>query len=81
MDSSGKEDANSEGSSSSRANSHSRRKGKKHKCSKNHDPEEFKKAKPPSVDGEIKKGEEVEAWLVVLKKYFRFHDYSKKLKP
>jgi hypothetical protein len=28
------------------------------KYSKSHDPEEFKKSKPPTFDGEIKKGEE-----------------------
>jgi hypothetical protein len=60
--------------------SHSQREGKKWKHSKNHDPEEFKKSKPPSFDGEIKKGEEVEAWLLGLKKYFRVHDYSENLK-
>jgi hypothetical protein len=77
---SGKEDDNFEESSSSRASSHSKRKGKKRKRSKNHDPEELKKSKPPSFDGEIKKGEEVEAWLLGLKKYFRVHDYFEKLK-
>jgi hypothetical protein len=43
-------------------------------------PEDFKKAKPPTFDGEIKKGEEVEVWLLGLKKYFRVHDYSENLK-
>jgi hypothetical protein len=38
--------------------------------------EEYKKAKPPTFDGEIKKGEEVEAWLLGLKKYFWVHNYS-----
>jgi hypothetical protein len=42
--------------------------------------EEFKKAKPPSFDGDIKKGEEVEAWLLGLKKYFRVHDYYENVK-
>jgi hypothetical protein len=69
-----------EGSSSSRTSSHSRRKWKKRKHSKSHNLEEFKKAKPPSFDGEIKKGEEAEAWLLGLKKYFRVHDFSENLK-
>jgi hypothetical protein len=47
---------------------------------KNHNLEEFKKAKPPSFDGEIKKGEEAEAWLLGLKKYFKVHDFSENLK-
>ena len=79
-ESSGKETNNSEGSSSSRSSSHAHKKGKKWKCSKTHGPEEFKKSKPPSFDGEIKKGEEVETWMLGLKKYFKFHDYSKNLK-
>lgn len=36
---------------------------------------EFKKAKSPTFDGEIKKGEEAKAWLFSLKKYFRVHNY------
>jgi hypothetical protein len=42
--------------------------------------EEFKKAKPPTFDGEIKKGEEVEAWLLGMRKYFWVHNYSKNTK-
>jgi hypothetical protein len=60
-DSSGKETGDSEGSSSRRNCSYSRRKQKKGNHSKGHNIEEFKKAKPPSFDGEIKKGEEAEA--------------------
>jgi hypothetical protein len=66
-ESSGKETGDSEGSSSSRISSHSQRKQKKRKHSKSHNLEEFRKAKPPSFDGEIKKGEEAEAWLLGLK--------------
>ena len=79
-DSTEKEAGDSEGSSSSRTSSYSHRKQKKQKTSKSHKFEEFKKAKPPSFDGEIKKGEEVEAWLLGLKKYFRVHDFSENLK-
>ena len=75
-DFSGKEAGDLEGSSSSRTSSHCRRKRKKQKISKSHNIEEFKKANPPSFDGQIKKGEEVEAWLLGLKKYFRVHDFS-----
>jgi hypothetical protein len=42
--------------------------------------EESKKAKLPTFDGEIEKGEEVEAWLFGLKKYFQVHNYSKNTK-
>jgi hypothetical protein len=72
-DSTEKEAGDSEGSSSSGTRSYSQ---KKQKTSKSHKFEEFKKAKPPSFDGEIKKGEEAEAWLLGLEKYFRVHDFS-----
>jgi hypothetical protein len=75
-DSSGKETGDLEGSSSSITSPHSRRKQKKQKHSKNCNLEEFKKAKPPSFDGEIKWGEEAEAWLLGIKKYLRVHDFS-----
>jgi hypothetical protein len=60
-DSSEKEAGNSEGSSSSRTSSYLRRKQKKKKSSKGQKFEEFRNSKPPSFDGEIKKGEEAEA--------------------
>jgi hypothetical protein len=79
-ESSGKEAGNFEGYSSIKTSSQSQRKGKKRKNSKSCDPKEFKKSKPPSFDGEIKKGEEVEAWLLGLNKFFRVHDYSENVK-
>jgi hypothetical protein len=45
-------------------------KKRKRKKSQSFLTEEFKKARPPTFDGEIKKGEEAEAWLFNLKKYF-----------
>jgi len=41
---------------------------------------EFKKIKPPIFNGEIEKGEEVEAWLSGMNKYFQIYNYSDKLK-
>ena len=41
---------------------------------------EFKKIKPPTFNGETKKGEEVESRLSVMKKYFQMYNYSNKLK-
>jgi hypothetical protein len=79
-ESSSEETDNSKELSSSETSSHSQRRRKKRKHSKSHDPEEFKKSKPPTFDGEIKKGEEAEVWLLGLKKYFRVHDYSENLK-
>jgi len=31
---------------------------------------EFRKIRPPTFNGEVEKGEEVEAWLLGMKKYF-----------
>jgi hypothetical protein len=36
---------------------------------------ELRKIKPPTFNGEHRKGEEVEAWLLEMKKYFQLHDY------
>jgi hypothetical protein len=47
---------NSKELSNSETSSHSQRRRKRRKHSKSHDPEEFKKAKPPTFDGEIKRG-------------------------
>ena len=37
---------------------------------------EFKKIKPPTFNGETKKGEEVESWLSGMRKYFQIYNYS-----
>ena len=49
------------------------RKRRRHKENILHD--EFRKIKPPTFNGENKKGEEAEAWLLEMKKYFQLHDY------
>lgn len=41
---------------------------------------EFKKIKPTSFDGESKTGEEAEAWLLDIKKYFHIYNYSSNMK-
>ena len=41
---------------------------------------EFKKIKPPMFNGEVGKGEEVEAWLSGMKKYFQIYNYPDRLK-
>jgi hypothetical protein len=79
-DSFGEDTNNSKESSSGKTSSHSQTRRKKRKHSKSRDHEEFKKDKPPTFDGEIKKEEEAEVWLLGLKKYFRVHDYSENLK-
>jgi hypothetical protein len=37
---------------------------------------ELRRLKPPTFDGEHRKGEEVEAWLLGMRKYFQLHNYS-----
>jgi hypothetical protein len=34
------------------------------------------KIKPPTFDGEHKKDEDVETWLLSMRKYFQLHNYS-----
>ena len=41
---------------------------------------EFKKIKPTSFNREYKTGEEVEAWLLDIKKYFQIYNYSSNMK-
>lgn len=43
-------------------------------------PQEFKKENPSTFYGKVKKEEEVEAWLLGMKKYFREHDYFENMK-
>lgn len=38
-------------------------------------PEEFKKSKVPTLDGEMKKSEDAEIWFLGMKKFFRLHSY------
>jgi hypothetical protein len=41
---------------------------------------EFKKIKPSTFDGESRMGEEVEAWLLDINKYFQIYNYSSNMK-
>jgi hypothetical protein len=45
-----------------------------------HQEGEFKKIKPTTFDGESRMGEEVEAWLLDIKKYFQIYNYSSNMK-
>jgi hypothetical protein len=40
---------------------------------------EIKNIKPPTLNGEHKKGEEVEAWLLEMNKYSQLHDYPSRV--
>ena len=45
-----------------------------------HSRDEFRKAKPPTFNGEIKTGQEAEAWLLGMRTYFQVQDYSGNMK-
>jgi hypothetical protein len=40
---------------------------------------ELRKIKPPAFNGEHRKGEEVESWLLEMKEYFQLHDYPSRV--
>ena len=40
---------------------------------------EMRKLKPPSFEGEREREDDVEAWLLGLRRYFQFHNYSSNL--
>ena len=42
--------------------------------------DEFKKASPPTFNGETKNGQEAEAWFLGMRKYFQVQDYSENMK-
>ena len=46
---------------------------------KNNSQDEFKKARPPTFNGEVNTGQEAEAWLG-MRKYFQVQDYSENMK-
>ena len=46
----------------------------------NHSCDEFKKASRPTFNGEVKNGQDVEACLLGMRKYFQVQDYSGNMK-
>jgi len=43
-------------------------------------PDEFKKVKQPTFDRYLKNMEDAEAWLLVMNKLFKMHDYTENMK-
>ena len=43
-------------------------------------PDEFKKAKPPTFDAELKNPEDEKAWLLGMNKLFELHEYKENMK-
>jgi hypothetical protein len=71
-----KRDSSSEGTPSTEDKTKSDRKRKQ----VDHLEGEFKNITPTTFDGESKKGEEVEAWLLDIKNYFQIYNYSSNMK-
>ena len=42
---------------------------------RNNSRDEFKKARPTTFNGETNNGQEAEAWVLVMRKYFQVQDY------
>jgi len=43
-------------------------------------PDEFKKAKPPTFDGKMRKPKSAKAWFLGMRKFFTLHDYLENMK-
>ncbi len=41
---------------------------------------EFKKSKPPTFDGDVKKMEDAKAWILEMNKLFELHEYIDNMK-
>ena len=70
--------SDSEGSTSDLSSSSHRNERKRRY--RNHSCDEFKKVRSPIFNGKIKDGQEVEAWLLRMRKYFQVPNYSGNLK-
>ena len=70
----------SDSKESSGDSSSSSHKSKRKRRYRNKSRDEFKKAKPPTFDGEVNTRQEAEAWLLGIKKYFQVQDYSGNMK-
>ena len=55
-------------------------KNKRRTLYKNNSWDEFKKARPPTFNGEVKTDQEAEAWLLGMRKYFQVQDCSGNMK-
>ena len=70
--------SNSEGATSGSSSSSHENQRKRNYQNYSHD--EFKKERPPTFNGEIKDGQEAEAYLLGMRKYFHVQDYSGNMK-
>ena len=62
------------------ASSSSSHRNKRKRRYRNSSCDEFKKARPPTFNGEVKTGQEAEPWLLGMRKYFQVQEYSGNMK-
>ena len=43
-------------------------------------PDVFKKSRPPTFDGDVKKLKDAEAWILGMTKFFELHEYTNNMK-
>ena len=67
-----------EGSTEDSSSSSHKNKKKRHYQNRSRD--EFKKARPPTFNGEINIDQEAEVWILGMRKYFQVQDYSRNMK-
>ena len=65
---------------STRDSSSSSHENQRRRHYQNHSQDEFEKKRPPTFNGEIKNGQEVESWLLGIRKYFQVQDYFGNMK-
>ena len=70
----------SDSKGSTNCSSSSSRENRRNRRYQNHSCDEFKKARPPTINGEVKNGQEAKAWLLGMRKYFQVQDYSGNMK-
>ena len=70
----------SDSKGSTRDSSSSSHENKRRRRYHNHSRDEFNKEKLPTFNGEVKTGQEAEAWILEIRKYFQVQDYSGNIK-
>ena len=70
----------SDSEGSTRGSSSSSHKNNRKSLYQNHSRYEFRKEKLPIFNGEVNTGQEVEAWIVGMRKYFQVQDYYGNMK-
>ena len=72
------ESYDSEGSTGDSSSSSHKNKRRRHY--QNYSRDEFRKEKPPTFNGDVKTGQEAEAWILGIRTYFQLQDYFGNMK-